>query len=139
MHATNVHFIKKWAKQTAILSAVAVSVKEDLLHDKPLTNVETVDPILAQTTAPSTQNILEQTVIEPIPEPPPIPDVQILEQVNALGEPTFASLGLGGWSPVGMVQQCFEFLNVTLGIPWWEAIVIGEYKNLCRLNKLEII
>lgn len=68
---------------------------------------------------------LTAKVIEPIPEPPPIPTEEVLNQLNALGEPTFASLGLGGWTPVGMVQQAFEYFHVTLGIPWWEAILIG--------------
>ncbi|XP_075160855.1 OXA1L mitochondrial inner membrane protein isoform X2 [Haematobia irritans] len=45
--------------------------------------------------------------------------------VNALGEPTFASIGLGGWSPVGLVQNCMEFLHVTWDLPWWGAIAIG--------------
>lgn len=64
----------------------------------------------------------------PIPEPPSIPEVseETLNQLNALGEPTFASLGLGGWTPVGIVQNCFEYLHVTLGVPWWAAIVLGK-------------
>lgn len=70
-------------------------------------------------------------VLEPIPEPPPIPEpepvLDAASQLNALGEQTFASLGLGGWTPVGLVQNCFEYLHVTLGIPWWEAIVIGKF------------
>lgn len=65
-------------------------------------------------------------IIEPIPEPPPIPDVgETLNQLNALGEQTLASLGLGGYTPAGLVQSFLEFVHVTYGIPWWEAIVIG--------------
>lgn len=45
--------------------------------------------------------------------------------LNALGEPTFASIGLGGYSPVGLVQNCMEFVHVTCDIPWWGAIAIG--------------
>lgn len=71
--------------------------------------------------------ISDNVVIEPIPEPPSAPDLaaEAASQLNALGESTFASLGLGGWTPVGIVQNCFEFLHVSLGIPWWEAIAIG--------------
>lgn len=43
----------------------------------------------------------------------------------ANGEPTFASLGLGGWTPTGIVQSCFEYLHVSHNIPWWGTIVIG--------------
>lgn len=66
--------------------------------------------------------------IEPIPEPPPVPDLseQVADQLNILGEPTFASLGLGGYSPVGLAQICFEYVHVTLGVPWWTTIAIGE-------------
>ncbi|RZC41436.1 mitochondrial inner membrane protein OXA1L, partial [Asbolus verrucosus] len=78
-------------------------------------------------------SIQPNIVIEPIPEPPPVPpespfteaSAEIINQLNALGETTFASLGLGGKSPVGLVQSSFEYLHVTLGIPWWEAIALG--------------
>lgn len=64
---------------------------------------------------------------DPIPEPPPIPDeaVEALSQLNALGEQTFASLGLGGWTPVGIVQQIMEYLHVNLGLQWWAAVVLA--------------
>ncbi|XP_028158136.1 mitochondrial inner membrane protein OXA1L [Ostrinia nubilalis] len=72
------------------------------------------------------------TLTESIPEPPPVPDPsafgEITEAVQSLaanGEPTFASLGLGGWSPVGLVQNCLEYLHITLDVPWWGAILIG--------------
>ncbi|KAJ8929425.1 hypothetical protein NQ314_017874 [Rhamnusium bicolor] len=76
----------------------------------------------------------EQTVI-PIPEPPPVPDGTevIVNQINALGEPTFESLGLGGHSPVGLAQYCFEYVHVTLGVEWWAAIVIAQ-KNAAKMN-----
>lgn len=63
-----------------------------------------------------------------IPEPPVAPETvtDVAGQaLNALGEPTFASIGLGGWSPVGLVQNCMEFLHVTCDLPWWGAIAIG--------------
>ncbi|CAH0399444.1 unnamed protein product [Chilo suppressalis] len=72
------------------------------------------------------------TVVDNIPEPPPVPDPETFSQLNetvqslaANGEPTFASLGLGGWSPVGLVQNCLEYLHISLDVPWWGAIVIG--------------
>lgn len=72
------------------------------------------------------------TIVESIPEPPPVPDPstfnEVTEAVQSLaanGEPTFVSLGLGGWSPVGLVQHCLEYLHVSLDVPWWGAILIG--------------
>lgn len=71
-------------------------------------------------------------IIDKIPEPPPVPDpstiAELSETVQSLavnGEPTLASLGLGGWSPIGIVQNCLEYLHVSLDIPWWGAILIG--------------
>ncbi|CAK1580969.1 unnamed protein product [Parnassius mnemosyne] len=71
-------------------------------------------------------------LVENIPEPPPVPESsslgEITEAVQSLaanGEPTFASLGLGGWGPVGIVQNCLEYLHVSLDVPWWGAILIG--------------
>ncbi|XP_063232812.1 mitochondrial inner membrane protein OXA1L [Bacillus rossius redtenbacheri] len=65
--------------------------------------------------------------LPPVPEPPPVPDVPeaVAELAVAAGEPSFASMGLGGWGPVGIVQNCLEYLHVDCGVPWWASIVIG--------------
>lgn len=61
-----------------------------------------------------------------IPEAPAVPVEEALTQVlNAAGEPTFASIGLGGWTPVGIVQNCMEYLHVGCDLPWWATIAIG--------------
>ncbi|KAI0211068.1 Mitochondrial inner membrane protein OXA1L [Lamellibrachia satsuma] len=66
-----------------------------------------------------------------IPDVPPIPDVPISPEVtdvlNALGEPTLQSLGLGltHWTPPGLVQTALEYMHVSMGVPWWAAIVAG--------------
>ncbi|XP_072938130.1 mitochondrial inner membrane protein OXA1L [Epargyreus clarus] len=68
-------------------------------------------------------------LVESIPEPPPVPDpatlTEAVQSLAANGEPTFASIGLGGWGPVGIVQNCLEYLHVSLDVPWWGAILIG--------------
>ncbi len=46
--------------------------------------------------------------------------------LNAAGEPTFASIGLGHWTPPGFVQTCLEFLHIDVGMPWWAAILTGQ-------------
>lgn len=76
----------------------------------------------AAVTPPPTATILHDT----IPEPPTITP-EIIETVTApfTGEPPFESLGLGGWSPVGIVQNCLEYVHIGLDLPWWVAIVIG--------------
>ncbi|XP_063701399.1 mitochondrial inner membrane protein OXA1L [Culicoides brevitarsis] len=73
--------------------------------------------------------------LPPIPEAPPIPAFPetttssvtetVVNQLAANGEPTFASIGLGGWTPKGIVENCMEYLHCTLDIPWWGAIAIA--------------
>lgn len=46
-------------------------------------------------------------------------------KVHPNGEPTFASLGLGGSSPIGIAQSTFEWLHITLNMPWWATIVLA--------------
>ncbi|VDK23806.1 unnamed protein product [Taenia asiatica] len=58
--------------------------------------------------------------IPDIPQMPPIGDMA--PTLNALGEPTFASLGLNGYWPSGWYQAVLEFLHVNLDLPWWAAI-----------------
>ncbi|XP_018017967.1 mitochondrial inner membrane protein OXA1L isoform X3 [Hyalella azteca] len=61
--------------------------------------------------------------IEYIPVPPPPLDAVIEPAVlNSLGEATLTSLGLGGWGPVGLMQQFIELIHVHCGLPWWGAI-----------------
>ncbi|XP_054733254.1 mitochondrial inner membrane protein OXA1L [Anastrepha obliqua] len=77
--------------------------------------------------ATSTANDKKTAVdLSTIPEAPAAPVEEVAAQVlNAAGEPTFASIGLGGWSPVGIVQNCMEFLHIGCDLPWWAAIAIG--------------
>ncbi|CAH1954148.1 unnamed protein product [Acanthoscelides obtectus] len=84
---------------------------------------------------------LDGTPLEPIPEPPPIFEGagEVINQVNALGEPTLASLGLGGYTPVGLVQNCLEHLHADFGVPWWGAIVIGTFVIRICLFPLVVI
>lgn len=70
-------------------------------------------------------NDADKTLLDTIPEPPPIPAAPEITELVASAEPTFASLGLGGWSPVGIVQNCMEYLHIGLDIPWWGCIAIG--------------
>lgn len=63
-----------------------------------------------------------------IPEAPIIPPSveELVETLPLSGEPTFASLGLGGWSPVGIVQNCMEYLHIGCDLPWWTSVIIGN-------------
>uniref|UniRef100_A0A674H780 Mitochondrial inner membrane protein OXA1L-like n=1 Tax=Taeniopygia guttata TaxID=59729 RepID=A0A674H780_TAEGU len=62
----------------------------------------------------------------PPPTPPELPEpAEILENSPNFGEPRLEELGLGGSSPVGMIQNLLEFLHLDLGLPWWGAIATG--------------
>ncbi|XP_073975635.1 OXA1L mitochondrial inner membrane protein isoform X12 [Rhodnius prolixus] len=59
-----------------------------------------------------------------------LPDLPVVEEMasdlqEVLGHPTLESVGLGGWGPIGLVQQSLDFLHVTCDIPWWGSIVVG--------------
>lgn len=80
-----------------------------------LTNSQSADPDLTDT-------------LPRIPEPPPVPAVDAADVVSSFaanGEPTFASIGLGGYSPVGLVQSGLEYLHISLDVPWWGVIMCG--------------
>lgn len=65
------------------------------------------------------------------------------------GTPTLQDLGLGGWSPSGLVQISLDFLHNT-GLPWWLTIVaativikscmmplvIQSQRNIIKLNNI---
>lgn len=69
-------------------------------------------------------NSSSQSLFDSIPEAPSIPTSEVVE-LAAGAEATFQSMGLGGWTPVGLVQNCMEFLHIGMDIPWWGTIMIG--------------
>lgn len=77
-------------------------------------------------------NVIEEV----IPEPPVVVSKELVEAVASNGEVPFTSMGLGGWSPIGMVEQCLEWLHITADLPWWGAIAIGKslFVNFRNLN-----
>lgn len=90
-------------------------------------------PVAALCLSTPARNLSEQssayaeriTQIPAIPEPPPVPVADVAELVTNGAEPAFATLGLGGWTPVGWVQNAMEFVHVGCDIPWWGTIMIG--------------
>uniref|UniRef100_UPI00358F5DBB mitochondrial inner membrane protein OXA1L-like isoform X2 n=1 Tax=Myxine glutinosa TaxID=7769 RepID=UPI00358F5DBB len=49
----------------------------------------------------------------------------ISQVASPLCELRLEDLGLGGYSPVGVVQNLFEMLHMNAGLPWWGAIAVG--------------
>ncbi|XP_068584271.1 mitochondrial inner membrane protein OXA1L [Cebidichthys violaceus] len=55
----------------------------------------------------------------------------------AAAETSLAELGLGAYTPVGLIQNMLEFMHVDLGLPWWGAIVVGTV--LARMAVFPVI
>ena len=53
----------------------------------------------------------------------PIDITGTFDSLQPQGE--LASLGLGGYSPVGLVQNCLDWIHLNTGLPWWGSIVLG--------------
>ncbi|KAM5194287.1 mitochondrial inner membrane protein OXA1L [Mantella aurantiaca] len=58
--------------------------------------------------------------------PPPVSELAptVAETICQV-EQSLTELGLGGNSPVGLIQNFLSFLHMDIGIPWWGAIVTG--------------
>ena len=48
-----------------------------------------------------------------------------------------ASLGLGGYSPVGMLQHAINFLHNSVGLPWWASIAVSTI--ILRLSIVPVV
>lgn len=109
-------------------AAVAAGTTESIEDILKISSSSQAKPesVSSETVNVTPAEAVPQAETEIIPEPPALPDLsELLNQTNALGEPTFASLGLGGWTPVGLIERCFEYMHVTFDLPWWSVIVMG--------------
>lgn len=108
---------------------------EAIINSTPVQDGITCDTLPSPSPLPDTAQVVTNDLasqsaqsvcdsVEYIPVPPTPPEM-IGPALNALGEPTFQSIGIGGWTPVGMIQQSLEFLHVSMDLPWWAAISIA--------------
>ncbi|XP_031619688.1 mitochondrial inner membrane protein OXA1L isoform X2 [Contarinia nasturtii] len=64
--------------------------------------------------------------IPDVPSTPTAPlEETVVQALAANGEPTFASLGLGGYSPIGLLQNALEYLHVSMDLPWYVTIALS--------------
>ncbi|KAG8977584.1 Mitochondrial inner membrane protein oxa1, partial [Tulasnella sp. 427] len=89
---------------------------------------------------PSPADVLAPTTSSPS-VPPLSSDASIADIVTAplangdhIGD--LASLGLGGWSPAGLVQTLLEQIHVHTGMPWWATII--SLAAIVRVSMLPI-
>ncbi|PNJ35867.1 OXA1L isoform 7 [Pongo abelii] len=78
-------------------------------------------------------------VVAATPAPTAVPEVasgETADVVQAAAEQSFAELGLGSYTPVGLIQNLLEFMHVDLGLPWWGAIAACTVFARCLIFPL---
>lgn len=104
-------------------STINTTIKENASNTPP-------DSPVSQTQITDLNNsVPEKDLLSEIPDPPlpqiPLPtNITEAIKLHANGEPTFESLGLGGYSPIGIIQTFYELLHINCNLPWWATIVI---------------
>lgn len=94
----------------------------------------------ATATTTTTENIPVTIKIPEIPVTPTTPvEETFVQSLSANGEPTFASLGLGGYSPTGIVQSGLEYIHVTFDMPWYVTIALSTIIIRILLTPLVVI
>ncbi|XP_073975649.1 OXA1L mitochondrial inner membrane protein isoform X25 [Rhodnius prolixus] len=119
-------FKKETPLQLGIISSKRFASDDTTIPDPPIppppeiSDIQSLPDAAAQEVPPeSSSNVYEA-----------LPDLPVVEEMasdlqEVLGHPTLESVGLGGWGPIGLVQQSLDFLHVTCDIPWWGSIVVG--------------
>uniref|UniRef100_A0A8C1TVE6 OXA1L mitochondrial inner membrane protein n=1 Tax=Cyprinus carpio TaxID=7962 RepID=A0A8C1TVE6_CYPCA len=67
-------------------------------------------------------------ITEQVPEAP-LTALDVLQEAGA--EASLSELGLGSNTPVGLIQNLLEFMHVSIGLPWWAAIIAGTILARC--------
>ncbi|XP_021551066.1 mitochondrial inner membrane protein OXA1L [Neomonachus schauinslandi] len=78
-------------------------------------------------------------VIPATPSPTAVPEVasgETADVIQAAAGQSFAELGLGSYTPVGLIQNLLEFMHVNLGLPWWGAIAACTVLARCLVFPL---
>nr|XP_008267566.1 mitochondrial inner membrane protein OXA1L [Oryctolagus cuniculus] len=76
-----------------------------------------------------------------VPAPPSasvVPEVpsETADVIQAAAEQSFTELGLGSYTPVGLIQNLLEFMHVDLELPWWGAIAACTVLARCLIFPL---
>ncbi|KAF0877907.1 mitochondrial inner membrane protein OXA1L [Crocuta crocuta] len=78
-------------------------------------------------------------VIPAAPSPTAVTEVasgETADVVQTAAEQSFTELGLGSYTPVGLIQNLLEFVHVDLGLPWWGAIAACTVLARCLVFPL---
>jgi YidC/Oxa1 family membrane protein insertase len=53
------------------------------------------------------------------------PDITAITTTNETAQ-SFHDVGLGtGWGPISWIENAFEYLHASTGLPWWACIIVG--------------
>ncbi|XP_050581389.1 mitochondrial inner membrane protein OXA1L [Bombus affinis] len=104
-------------------STANTAIKENASNTPP------DSPVLQTQITDLNNSVPEKDLLNEIPDPPlpqiPLPtEITEVIKLHANGEPTFESLGLGGYGPVGIIQTFYELLYVNCNLPWWATIIL---------------
>ncbi|XP_003700990.1 OXA1L mitochondrial inner membrane protein [Megachile rotundata] len=97
---------------------IATNTQENVTSPAPAPQ----DTIGSAKTTETSQSFISEIPDAPIPPPSEEVTSAVADILTATGEPTFTSLGLGGYGPVGIAEYALEMLHVSCGLPWWAAI-----------------
>ncbi|KAG8952149.1 Mitochondrial inner membrane protein oxa1 [Tulasnella sp. 424] len=97
---------------------------------KPTSDLPSPADVIAPTTGTATSSV------PPTPADASITDLVTSPLANGDHIGDLASLGLGGWSPAGLVQTLLEQIHVHTGMPWWATII--SVAAVVRISMLPI-
>ncbi|XP_071876454.1 OXA1L mitochondrial inner membrane protein [Bombus fervidus] len=104
-------------------STVNTTIKENASNTPP------ESPVSPTQITDLNNSVTEKDLLNEIPDPPlpqiPSPtEITEIIKLHTNGEPTFESLGLGGYGPMGIIQTFYELLHINCNLPWWATIVL---------------
>ena len=120
-----------------------------------------------QTLSNATPWLLQRAYVHNTPANDPLSSARFIEQANhgtvqdlvetsSVSLPTIhgelASVGLGGYGPIGLFQSALEWMHVTVGLPWWASIMsftillklallpvtVGQQRSAVRINNIRL-
>ncbi|XP_061106761.1 mitochondrial inner membrane protein OXA1L [Conger conger] len=113
------------SSQVPVLAVSAPALDTPTSAADPASSLLPVTTPIADHAPVSVQPIAEQ-VAEAAPT--------ALDVLQGAGqELSLSELGLGNYTPVGLIQNLLEFLHVDVGVPWWAAIVAGTILARCAM------
>lgn len=86
----------------------------------------TSESVPVATSALDTAPDLTPVITQPVTEVTEAPMLAMDVLQGAGAELSLSELGLGSFTPVGLIQNLLEFMHVGIGLPWWGAIVVGK-------------